>query len=161
MRVVMRVATRFENWATGHVAFEKLDDVWPYMMEDRFGAACVDAMGAENLAAFDDNDCLRVALRLCLPVKSSAGFCIYIDTFFQGPVPIERDENNKPVVYSTREEAEREIAGDCIERLRQFLAGERDFGDAITVEEYIVPVTAYPDGSITDEDGNIFPNPNW
>ena len=58
-------------------------------------------------------------------------------------------------------EAEREIASDCIERLQQFLAGERSFDDAMTVEEYVVPVTAFPDGSITDEDGAIFPNPQW
>lgn len=88
-------------------------------------------------------------------------FCIYIDTVCQGPIPIERDENGKPVIYNSREEAEREIVGDCIERLRQYLEGERDFEDAVTVEEYVVSVTVFSDGSITDEDGNIFPNPNW
>ena len=92
---------------------------------------------------------------------SHSGFCIYIDTLCQGPIPIERDGDGKPVVYATREEAEREIASDCIERLQQFLAGERPFDDAMTVEEYVVPVTVFPDGSITDEDGGIFPNPNW
>lgn len=91
----------------------------------------------------------------------SDGFCIYINTFCQGPIPVERDENDKPVVYSTQGEAEREIAEDCIERLRQYLAGERDFGDAISIEEYVVPVTAFPDGSISDEDGRVFPNPWW
>lgn len=89
------------------------------------------------------------------------GFCIYIDTICQGPIPIERDGDGKPVVYPTRKEAEREIASDCIERLQQFLAGERPFDDAMTLEEYVVPVTAFPDGSITDENGAIFPNPNW
>ena len=89
------------------------------------------------------------------------GFCIYIDTICQGPIPVERDGDGKPVVYPTREEAEREIAGDCIERLRQFLAGERDFSDATTVEEYVVPVSQFADGSITDEDERVFPNPNW
>jgi hypothetical protein len=88
-------------------------------------------------------------------------FCIYINTFFQGPVAIERDEHEKPVVYATRLEAEREIAEVCIERLRQFLAGERDFDDAITVEEYVVPVAVSADGSITDEDGNVFPREGW
>jgi hypothetical protein len=41
-------------------------------------------------------------------------------------------------------------------RLRQFLDGERDFADAITVEEYVVPVTVHPDGTITDETGRCF-----
>lgn len=93
--------------------------------------------------------------------QTGVGFCIYIDTICQGPIPIERNEDGKPVVYPTREEAEREIASDCIERLSQYLTGERGFEDAITIEEYIVPVTAYSDGSITDESGDVFPNPHW
>lgn len=36
------------------------------------------------------------------------------------------------------------------------MVGERDFEDAITIEEYIVEVDVGPDGSITDEDGNHF-----
>ena len=86
MRAVMRTATRFENWASLHIAFENIDDVWPYMMEDKFGAACVSAMGAENLAHFDDNDCLRVALLLGLPVKSSAGLPVPIDRVAPNPM---------------------------------------------------------------------------
>ncbi len=93
--------------------------------------------------------------------RKADAFCIYIDTSFQGPVAIERDEHEMPVVYPTREEAEREIAEVCIERPRQFLAGERDFADAITVEEYVVPVTMLPAGAIIDEDGNIFPREGW
>lgn len=69
MRVVMRVATRFETWASLHIAFDELDDVWPYMMEDRFGAACIAVMGVMNLAEFSDSDCLWVALQLRLPCK--------------------------------------------------------------------------------------------
>ena len=86
MRVVMRTATRFENWASLHIAFENFDDVWPYMLEDKFGAACVAAMGAGSLARFDDNDCLRVALRLRLPVVSSAGLPVPVDRVASNPV---------------------------------------------------------------------------
>lgn len=89
------------------------------------------------------------------------GFCIYIDTICQGPIPAWRDEKGLPVVYATREEAEREIASDCIEKLQQFLAGERSFEDAMTVEDYVVEVTQAADGSITDGDGRVFPNPDW
>lgn len=38
----------------------------------------------------------------------------------------------------------------------QVLDGERDFDDAMTVEEYVVPVTVHPAGTITDEAGNQF-----
>jgi hypothetical protein len=88
------------------------------------------------------------------PVR--AGFCIYIDTVCDGPIPIEHDEMGMPVVYSTRADAEREIAEDMIERLQQFLAGQRDFGDAMTVEEFIVEVDVRHDGSIVDQDGEHF-----
>ena len=41
-------------------------------------------------------------------------------------------------------------------RLVQFLDGEREFAEAITVEEYVVPVTVHPDGVITDAEGRSF-----
>ena len=85
-----------------------------------------------------------------------AGFCIYIDTFFQGPVPVVSDGDDKYVVFETELDAQKEIADYAMTRIQQFLDGERDFGDAMTVEEYTVPVTVHPDGSITDEAGNSF-----
>lgn len=84
------------------------------------------------------------------------GFCIYIDTVCEGPVPIEHDGNGNIIVHATRESAEREIAGDVIDRLQQFLAGERYFDDAMTVEEYVEEVDVLPDGSIIDESGRQF-----
>ena len=86
MRVVMRTANRFEKWASLHIAFSELDDVWPYMMEDKFGAACVSVMGAESLTHFDDNDCLRVALHLRLPVKVSDGLPVPVDVIAENPL---------------------------------------------------------------------------
>jgi len=41
-------------------------------------------------------------------------------------------------------------------KLQQFLDGERDFNDAVQVEEFVVPVTCSPDGAITDESGQVF-----
>ena len=61
-----------------------------------------------------------------------------------------------PVVDATIEAAQREIADDVMEKLRQFLEDEHDFDDAMTVEDYILPVDVLPDGSILDEDGNCF-----
>ena len=88
------------------------------------------------------------------------GFCIYINTFCQGPVPVVsgNDDNgdDKYVVFETELAAQKEIADYMMTRLRQFLDGERDFDDAITVEEYVVPVTVHPDGTFKDEDGNCF-----
>ena len=83
------------------------------------------------------------------------GFCIYINTFCQGPVPVVSDENGY-VVFATELEAQREIVDKLQICLNQFLDGERDYEDAITVEEYVVPVTVHSDGTITDEDGRRF-----
>ncbi|MGH7176592.1 MAG: hypothetical protein ACREJC_04360 [Tepidisphaeraceae bacterium] len=83
-------------------------------------------------------------------------FCIYIDTLLEGTVPSVRDEKDLPCVFTTRVEAEREIADNMMTRLQEFMDGHRDFDDAMTVEEYVVEVDVFPDGSITDEAGNVF-----
>jgi hypothetical protein len=94
-------------------------------------------------------------------VMNQKAFCICIDTVCEGRIPAWHDENGMPVVYPTVEAAQREIADDVMEKLRQFLEGERDFEDAMTVEDYILPVDVLPDGSILDEDGNCFAKKDW
>ena len=89
------------------------------------------------------------------PQRASA-FCIYINTFFQGPVPTVFGENDQICIFATEAEAQREIVENAVIRLEQFLSGERDFDDAITVEEYVMEVDVLPDGSIKDADGNHF-----
>jgi hypothetical protein len=83
-------------------------------------------------------------------------FCIFIDTICEGRVPAWHDEDMMPLVFQTIEEAQCEVVELVIERLEQFLKGERDFDDAMMVEDYILPVDVLPDGSILDEDGNRF-----
>ena len=83
-------------------------------------------------------------------------FCIYIETIGEGAVPSARDDKDMPCVFVTRVEAEREIVDNLMTRLQEFIEGEREFEDAISVEEYVVEVDALPDGSIVDEDGNHF-----
>jgi hypothetical protein len=74
----------------------------------------------------------------------------------EGLVPAWYDETNFPVVYTTALEAQREIADDLMEHLQQFLDGEREFDDAISVDDFILPVDVWPDGSISIEDGSTF-----
>lgn len=90
------------------------------------------------------------------PTNLRGGFCIYVNFIFQGPAPVVSDGDDKYIVFETELEAQKEIVDNQITRLRQFLTGERDYEDAITVEEYIVPVTVHPDGKIVDEAGNCF-----
>ncbi len=88
--------------------------------------------------------------------KPQNGFCVFINTLCEGSVPSIRNGDGNPFVFETREAAEREIAETAIEQLQEFLDGLRDFDDAIMVEEYVVEVAVYPDGSVDDEDGNHF-----
>ena len=88
--------------------------------------------------------------------KGTPGYCIYIDTIFEGAVPAVRDAEGKPCVFATEAEAQREIVDNIITRLQEFIDSERDFEDAMTVEEYIAEVRVLPDGSIMDERGNHF-----
>ena len=39
MRVLMRVGTKFEQWACSRIAFAALEDVWPCVLEEEFGTA--------------------------------------------------------------------------------------------------------------------------
>jgi hypothetical protein len=83
------------------------------------------------------------------------GFCIFIDTFCQGPVPLVADENGY-IIFDTELEAQREIVDYQMTRLQQFLDGEREFEDAIETEEYVVPVTLQPNGTLLDAHGRTF-----
>jgi hypothetical protein len=69
MREVMRVATTFETWACSRIDFAVLDEVWPYLLQNKFGEACIAVISPTELHHFDDSDCLRVAMHLRLPIK--------------------------------------------------------------------------------------------
>lgn len=86
MRVVMRAGIRFEMWACRHIAFEALDDVWPYFLEAKFGEACVELKDVTSLNEFSERDCLQVALNLRLPVKVADGLPIPVDVVADNPV---------------------------------------------------------------------------
>jgi hypothetical protein len=49
-----------------------------------------------------------------------------------------------------------EIADYSMIRIRQFQHGERDFEDALTVEDFIEPVTTRDDGTFSDLDGKSY-----
>jgi hypothetical protein len=88
------------------------------------------------------------------PQKVRHGFCIFVHTLFQGEVPVERENDKDFVVYNTEVEAQREIAEVHIARLQEFLDAHRDFEGEI--EDYILEVDLFSDGSIVDECGRRF-----
>jgi len=86
MRVVMKVANVFEEWACRHLVFDESMDVWPYLLEDSFGEACLAEMFVDALTQFDDEACLRIAIRLGLPIKLTADLPVPIDERAANPV---------------------------------------------------------------------------
>jgi hypothetical protein len=88
--------------------------------------------------------------------ESRNGFCIFIHSACEGTVPLWYDDNGRPVVHATEVEAQQEILDDLLERIEQFRRGERDFDDAITIEEFIAPVTQCLDGGVVNEMGCSF-----
>lgn len=84
------------------------------------------------------------------------GYAIFINALAEGCVPLVRDGDGRPSIFPSEREAQREIVDNLITRLQEFLAGERDFEDATTVEEFVVKVQILSDGSIEDECGNRF-----
>lgn len=85
MREIMRVANLFENWACAHVAFDELNECWPYFLQSYFSAACFAILSQpEVLDSFNDEDCLRVALHMKLPIRLDGEI----------PVPVNFSANN-------------------------------------------------------------------
>lgn len=48
---------------------------------------------------------------------SRDGFCIYVDTFYHGPLPVVSDENGY-IIFNTDLEAQREIVDKLMTRLQ-------------------------------------------
>ena len=63
----------------------------------------------------------------------------------RAPITINRNHVEEIVA---REEAERDIIESLMIRLQECLDGERDFDDAIEVEEFIVRVSVRADGTV-------------
>jgi hypothetical protein len=86
MREAMSIGNRFEEWACKHVSFNDVSDVWPYLLQDHFGKACLARLFPHALPEFDDSDCLWIALHLSLPVKLKDGLPVPIDLSAPNPV---------------------------------------------------------------------------
>ncbi|HEY8994696.1 MAG TPA: hypothetical protein VIM71_08550 [Lacunisphaera sp.] len=83
------------------------------------------------------------------------GYAIFCPTVFQGTMPA-CYEDVYLVVFATEREAQREIANHQMIRIQQFLDDERDFNEAITTDEFVLPVDVRSDGSISIENDRVF-----
>ncbi len=79
---------------------------------------------------------------------------VFIDTLMEGRVPAVRNAEGKPFIFASLREAQQEIAVTLMDRLQEFLDGEREFEEAISLDEFVLPVSLTLDGNIVDTDGN-------
>lgn len=86
LRQMMRIGETFERWACDHVAFEELGDVWPYLLEDHFGAACLTTLHPLDLPQFAEDDCVHVAMKLPIPIRYAEGLFLPLDIRAANPV---------------------------------------------------------------------------
>lgn len=123
LRQMMRVGNLFEAWACGHVAFGDLEDVWPYLLQDRFGEACLEVLGPGQMALFDADDCLRVAMELRLPLRVDGGlpvpFVVEVDH------PVEAAGFRRLRIQTLREQ----LGGDP--EFIPFVAGDDPFDEEL------------------------------
>jgi hypothetical protein len=167
MREVMRVGNEFENWACRHVAFHELDDVWPYLLEECFGEACLEVMDAESLAGFGADDCLRVAFKLRLPMWADGSLPLPVCVEAPNPLPDaefqhlriqtirhEWDENGDGEVASFTEDDDPfdenysapvfgiyGVKGGVLERI----ADRKTYADARALSEKLLPGIGFPE----------------
>lgn len=86
MRAIMSIGTRFEAWACENIVFDELVEVWPYLLDDKFGEICLRVLLPSSLDQFNDDDCLRVALLLRLPVRVRDHLRVPVDIVADNPV---------------------------------------------------------------------------
>lgn len=86
LRQMMRIGQLFESWACKHVVFEELTEVWPYLLEDHFGTACLRVLAVSELPHFAEDDCLRVANQLRIPVQFDESLFLPLDLRAANPV---------------------------------------------------------------------------
>ena len=59
-----------------------------------------------------------------------------------------KDAEGNPFLFETREQAEYDIVDSMLMRLQEYLDGQRDFDDAIGVEEFIIEVSVRGNGTV-------------
>ena len=87
MRVIMEIAHEFEEWALTHVSFDDLTDVWPYLLEDRFGEACLEVFSPRSLTSFKPPVCFKIAAILNLHVHFSPRYPVPLNLYARNPIP--------------------------------------------------------------------------
>jgi hypothetical protein len=169
MRETMRIANKFEAWACFHIDFEELNEVWPYLLQDKFGEICLIDIFPNELASaltsFGDSDCLRAALRMKLPIIFDDKLPIPVDITALNPVagsPFKRYriqtvrdaieiEDTSPYVIgddpfdSDFESPYFSLYGVGEDGLLEFIADRSSYSEAVKLARKLAPGIDFPD----------------
>lgn len=70
MRQCMRAGREFEAWSCKYVDWDRVNDVWPYLLEDKFGDIAIEVVGSEcHLTCLGPVYYRRIAVKLKLPLR--------------------------------------------------------------------------------------------
>ncbi len=154
---------RLESWRATTAYLESGQST----RDDFIAEECIDADEARAITGHYERIIRELETQLHPPVgrrlkrKQSGstperGYCIFINTLFQGTTVSVHDGNELPVIFSSEREAQLEIMDFHMIRVHEFIDGERDYDDAIEIEEYVMPVAILPDGVVVDEYGRKY-----
>lgn len=135
--------------------------------DDFVAEECSDADEAKSIASHYERIIRELETQLHPPArrrpkpkqndpKLSRGYCVFINTLFQGTTISVHDGNDLPVIFPSEREAQLEIIDFHMTRVQEFIDGERDYDDALEIEEYVMPVTVLPNGMVIDECGRHY-----
>ena len=77
-------------------------------------------------------------------ISQRRAFVIIDSTAIPHPFPAFVDEAGLPVYFDTEKDAQNEIAYWMIDKLNEFIQGERDFHDATTCGDFVLAVDLSP-----------------
>ncbi|WP_397382635.1 hypothetical protein [Prosthecobacter sp.] len=173
-REAMRIAALFEEWACEHVLFEEMCEVWPYLLEDKFGAACLQRMSVEDLKYFDAEDCPDVAMKLLLPLHYQDASRVPLDVMAINPIPashfthwriqtircLSGDDNFEPMAYGDDPfDAEYEpsilaLYGVDAEGLVEHIKDFDRYADAVAFAGKLAPGVEFPEEPVVKAQGS-------
>ncbi|MBN8420646.1 MAG: hypothetical protein J0L73_17140 [Verrucomicrobia bacterium] len=173
-REAMRIAVLFEEWACEHVVFDEMCDVWPYLLEDKFGAACLQRMSVEDLSGFDADDCPDVAMKLLLPLHYQDAPRLPLDVKAINPVPaspfthwriqtircLSGDDSFEPMLYGDDpfdpeyEPSILALYGVNAEGLVEHIKGFDRYADAVAFAGKLAPGVEFPEEPVVKAPGS-------
>jgi len=173
-REAMRIAALFEEWACEHVVFDEMCDVWPYLLEDKFGAACLQRMSVEDLSGFDAEDCPDVAMKLLLPLHYQDAPRLPLDVKAINPIPsspfthwriqtircLSGDDNFEPMLYGDDpidpeyEPSVLALYGVNAEGLVEHIKDFDRYADAVAFAGKLAPGVEFPERPVVKVPGS-------